>query len=488
MRRLRNPRLVRARGSNRSAFLPQRPVRSARIAASLAVIATALILAGCQSPASRTEALDRLFADLHERRLFDGAVAVSDKRGTFAKGYGYANVARSVPFAADTPTDGASLAKTFTAALLIAMEADGLVHLDDPAQFLLPELPYPTVTLRHLLSHTSGIPVRDYGFFDAYLMRDQIRTTETLLRVIAEQRPALVAQPGEAFDYSSFGYDLAALAAARAGGKPLAQLLAQKFFQPLGLSSAFLRPGRLDEFPGVRTLGYRHDGARTTLNDALDLEQFHGGSNIYISARDLAKWNASFIEGRVLPPRALERALQAARVGSAPSGLTLGSWYRSADGSAFWYSGHLQGFHNEVFRDIRSGASIVYVSNNTVEPWLQKAIVRAVADVLAGGPGERLVPPATDDVSKNERVSLVGTWVMAKGERIVIQSSGETLQVERFGVRYRIVQVAARAFYVPGLDLVLGFARRQDGSFDRIHVSTNVDEQWGERLRDRLTQ
>jgi CubicO group peptidase (beta-lactamase class C family) len=67
------------------------------------------------------EQLEALFADLHGRGLFEGAVVVSDRRGVvFEKGYGYADAARQVPFTPDTPADGGSLAKTFTAALLIA--------------------------------------------------------------------------------------------------------------------------------------------------------------------------------------------------------------------------------------------------------------------------------------------------------------------------------------------------------------------------------
>lgn len=88
----------------------------------------------------------------------------------FEKAYGLADAARRVPFSPDAPTDGASLAKTFTAALLLDMQKARQLDLDQPVQLLLPELPYPSVTLRHLLSHTSGIPVtRNYDFFDPYV-------------------------------------------------------------------------------------------------------------------------------------------------------------------------------------------------------------------------------------------------------------------------------------------------------------------------------
>ena len=448
------------------------------LAAFAAFVVLALVPAGCRTTATDADVaprLDALFRDLHERGLFDGAVVVANAdRIVWEHGIGFANAERQVRFTPDTPADGASLAKTFTAALVLGLQAQGKLDLDAPARRLLPELPYPEITLRHLLSHSSGIPVLDYDYFDKLIPPDRIRTTEGLLAVIAEQNPPLAFEPGTAFEYSSFGYDLAALAAGRAAGKPYAELLHERFFQPLGIDSAFVRPGRLSAFPGIRTLGYRRDSGTLVLNEVFDFEGFHGGSNIYISARDLHQWNASLFD------KAPPLALQFARIDNHPSGLTLGSWYRTDDGSAFWYSGHLQGFHSEVFRDVRSRRSIVYVSNNTIEPWMQKGVIRAVSAILDGHDSRPLMPPATDDVRKEERESLAGAWVLPDGTTFTIEDSNGRIDVRQNEVRYRMVQISPRAFYVPGLDWMIGFAR-DSNSFDRIHVESNVREQWGQR-------
>ena len=437
----------------------------------------ALVPASCRTTADADVArrLDALFRDLHERGLFDGAVVVANGgRIVWKNGFGFANAERQVRFTPDTPADGASLAKTFTAALVLMLHAEGRLGLDEPARRFLPELPYPDITLRHLLSHSSGIPVLDYDYFDKLIPPDRIRTTEGLLAVLAERNPPLAFEPGTAFEYSSFGYDLAALAASRAAGKSYAELLNERFFRPLGIESAFVRPGRLSAFPGIRTLGYRRDAGTLVLNEVFDFEAFHGGSNIYISARDLHRWNASLFDK--LP----SGALQFARIGNHPSGLTLDSWYRTDDDGVVWYSGHLQGFHSEVFRDMWSRRSIIYVSNNTIEPWMQKGVIRAVSAILDGHDPRPLVPPATEDVRKEERESLAGAWSLSDGTTFRIESSNGRIDVRQNGVRYRMVQISPRAFYVPGLDWMIGFAR--DGnSFDRIHVESNVREQWGQR-------
>jgi N-acyl-D-amino-acid deacylase len=441
------------------------------------VLALALIAGACATRTDVRPHLDRFVTDLHARGLFSGAVVVGDERGVvWEGGFGFANIEHQVQFTPSTPADSGSLAKTFTAALVIALDHEGVLRLDEPLQRLLPELPYETITLRQLLSHSSGIPVLDYDFFDRDLPPPAVRTTEALLGVIASRKPPLRFEPGTQFEYSSFGYDLAALAAARATGRSYGELLAERYFRPLGFESTFLRPARLHEFPGVRTLGYRMAGGRTSVHDVFDFEAFHGGSNIYISARDLHRWNAMFFDdtdrGAVL---------DLATIGGRPSGLTLGSWYRSKDGSQFSYAGHLQGFHDEVFRDLRSMHSIVYVSNNTMEMWAQHALVRGLRRILAGEHQPPVQKPPIEPVARDQHASLKGRWLIEDGETVVIDDAAGYLRIEKNGVRYRMVQVDATTFYVPGLDLVLGFAREGDGSFARIYSSTNFTEGWGGR-------
>ena len=425
--------------------------------------------------------IDALVADLHQRGLFDGAVVVGDARSIlYEQGFGDANIERGVAFTPDTPADGASLAKTFTAALLLALQSEGRLKLDDPVQRYLPELPYGDITLRHLLSHSSGLPVADYDYFDPFLPKSEVRTTERLVAVLNEQRPALRFAPGTAFEYSSFGYDVAALAAGRAAASTYAALLRERVFGPLGITSAFVRPGRFADFPGVRSLGYRRANGKPELNDVFEGEGFHGGSNIYISARDLHRWNLSFLTSPVLEPSALSAALDFARIGTAESGLTLGNWYRTPDSSAFWYSGHLQGFHSEVFRDMRARQSIVYVSNNTMPSWLQKAFVRAINAILDGADAPMMNGPAVDDVAPEDLAALTGTW-KAEGEPPSIERTGDHLSMMHNGVGYRMVQVERRMFYVPGLDCMVGFAKNPSGAFTKLYISSNVSERWASR-------
>jgi hypothetical protein len=248
----------------------------------------------------------------------------------------------------------------------------------------------------------------------------------------------------------------------------------------------------------VRTLGYRREGERLVVNDVFEGEAFHGGCNVYISARDLDRWNASFLRAGRLPPAVLAADLSGALIGVDParspaaagrSGLTLGSWYRRADDSAFWYSGHLQAFHSEIYRDVPRGWSIVYTSNNTIDPWMQKGLVRAIVAVLEGRVPVPPAIPAVESIAARALPGLAGRYEMPGGEALVVEAAPDGLRVVRDGVTYRVHRIASDAFYIPGLDFVLGFARAEPARDARpawkVFVSSNVAESWGTTGRRR---
>jgi len=106
-----------------------------------------------------------LMRPLAAQGLFQGAVVIMrGGRVEHAAGFGFADIERGVAFTADTPMDGGSLAKPFTATALLMLAAEGRIDLDAPVQALLPTYPHRATRLRHLLAHSAGLP--DYDWFD----------------------------------------------------------------------------------------------------------------------------------------------------------------------------------------------------------------------------------------------------------------------------------------------------------------------------------
>ena len=135
------------------------------------------------------ERADRRLDTLHARGLFAGAVVLGrGEEELYARGFGPANRAAGVPFTPDTPADGASIAKTLTAAAVFMLVDEGRVRLDDPVTTYVPEYPHPDTRVRDLLSHSSGLPEIEYDFLEGLVPKDSVKTTLRLRGLRAAPR------------------------------------------------------------------------------------------------------------------------------------------------------------------------------------------------------------------------------------------------------------------------------------------------------------
>jgi CubicO group peptidase (beta-lactamase class C family) len=204
-----------------------------------------------------------------------------------SQGYGLADVGRGVAITPRTPFDVGSIAKQFTAAVVVRLAGRGRLSLDDPLRKHLPELPayLQPVTLRHLIHHTGGL--RDYLNLWILAGRDFAgpASLEDAVATITRQR-ALNFNPGERFLYSNSGYILLGLMAGRVSGKPFADLARDEIFKPLGMAgTAFgsAPPGQAEGYM-PRVMGMR------PVRSAFALV---GDGGLRSNAEDLARWAAS---------------------------------------------------------------------------------------------------------------------------------------------------------------------------------------------------
>ncbi|WP_088280514.1 serine hydrolase [Ideonella sp. A 288] len=421
------------------------------------VLVAALALAGCASPPPPVaERADVLMRELVQRHRFQGAV-VMGRGGTveYAAGFGWADVERQRPFTPDTPTDGASMAKTFTAAALLMLANEGRVDLDMPVRDILPEFPHARTRVRHLLAHSAGLV--DYDWLDQRVGPGQPRTNASHLALLARDAPVPHFEPGSAFTYDNVAYDVAAMVIERRAGKAYADVIAERFSLPLGLA-AFVRPARFADWQGPRTRGYRRTAEGWKDHDAHDHEGFHGGANLYLSARDLQRWVAGYAE--VVGAATARAALASARLDDGrATGISLGSWYVSPDGTRRYYTGSHNGFFSFGYADHARNLSIAWVANDAPPSWLQPALSRALVAIAEGRAPERLVaPPVPDavaDPSGRYRVSGVGD--------VIVHRDGQQLRVRHRRVDYQGFPVARGVYYVPGLDAYLRFAADPQG-------------------------
>lgn len=324
-------------------------------------------------------------ADMRRQRIPGVSVAVL--RGdsvVLMRGWGQSNVELHVAATDSTVYQSGSLGKQFTAALVLQLVRAGKLKLDDPIRRYLPDGPpsWDSITVRHLLTHTSGIP--DYTDSVVDLRRDY---TEAELVHVAAGLP-LQFHPGDHWRYSNTGYVLLGAIVRRVSGTFYGDLLRQRIFAPLGMGTARII-SEADIVPN-RAAGYRLSGD-TLLNQewvAPMLNTTADGS-LYLTVRDLARWVAGWDAGAVLDQADRDLAWTPVRLNDGTSYPYGFGWelneLRTVRRIA--HTGSWQGFKAALERFPASGLTVIVLAN------LAEGHPEAMALGIAGLFDPRLMPP-----------------------------------------------------------------------------------------------
>jgi CubicO group peptidase (beta-lactamase class C family) len=405
------------------------------------------------------ESAERIVQEFARDAHFNGAVVLMRNGAVvYERAVGLAQRSPDRPFTTDTPSDGGSLAKTITAALLYELVAEGRLRFDDPVVRHLPSYPYPKHTVLDLVSHRSGLP--DYGFFDADFKPGQARDTNDLLSVLARRKPKPVFAQGVQVEYDNLAFDLAALIAERVTGQKLASLFRERYFKRLGMDSTFARPARFADWPVARTVGYQLKNDKWQLFDVWDGEGFIGASNVQASARDWARWGDAFARGTVMPPERLAAGLREPMLNTGMDNkLSRLSWYCDSEQQRCHYTGVYNGFFSQVYWDRSRGDVVAYVSNSNLAPLRGVALTHALVDVLAGRePSTGLIQQPLR-IKKQDLPRWAGTYRAPEIGLLRITTSGGRAFVRvGTGELTSLFRVSAEVLYAPTLDLTFTFS------------------------------
>ena len=428
-----------------------------RLSATLALIVTGIASAFAQpTPSFPIEAVDRWIDELHAAHGFSGAVVIErDGNVVYSRGVGLANAETGRAFTPDTRTDGASLAKPFTAASLLMLVEGGAVDLKAPVRRYVSEYPDATTQVYDLLSHHAALP--DYGAFGPLLRAGKPVTTAAMLEEAG--RMATSAPPSDAtrFAYCNLCLDTAALVVERVTGKRFDQVLRQQIFSLIGIDKAIIRPARLSAMPADRAIGYRFRDGRRERFDAEDFEGFHGGSNLYASARDFARFARAFATKASRPAFSRQSLWLLVPPGDLASGLTLGNWYCVKFGERCYYTGAHRGFYNVMYFDRTKRLVVVYVSNSSIAPWLQPRITRELVAAAEGRSPSTPVEPKVVALTPQSLRSAAGKYdVPGAGRLVLFEEQDKAYLRAGAGTNYRLYPVSPTLLYAPGLDAYVG--------------------------------
>ncbi|HVT57823.1 MAG TPA: serine hydrolase [Thermoanaerobaculia bacterium] len=392
--------------SNPAASPTNRIPMNARGRRAAPLLAAAIVLAACASvPASQRAAPSRLDSYLRKRALggdFSGSVIV-ERNGRALLNHGYGK--------ADYELGGrnddrkifriGSLSKPFTAVAIMRLQEESKLSINDPlCRFLKPcPASWAPVTLRQLLSHTSGIP----DYFGEVSAGPTSKMRDLIDQVIhAHLASTLVSEPGASFRYSNFGYLLLGYVCEVVSGQPWELVLRSRIFEPAGMVDTgyddiyAVVPGRVrgyDRANGViRNIVYKDHGA------------FAAGG-LRSTARDLLAWQYALAQGKLLRASSLEEMFTAVRDDYALGWQSISLFRRRVVN----HTGEIDGFasHLAYYRD--DGLVIIVLSNFIDEPAkttacdLARIVFGEGATVLDRRPSP--TPPSGEQLDR-----LVGTY------------------------------------------------------------------------------
>lgn len=245
--------------------------------------------------------IEKLFKASAER--MPGAVmgVIVDGELVWVKAAGIRETDSKAPVTPETVFRIASMTKSFTAMAVLKLRDEGKLSLDDPVARYVPafaDLAYPTsdsptITIRHLLTHSEGFP-EDNPWGD----RQLAQTDETMRAWMKAGIPFSTA-PGTAFEYSNYGFAILGQVVAKASGKPYADYVRDNILRPLGMNASTFE---MSEVPRERiALGYRREGETWQPEPILAHGSFGSMGGLWTTAPDLARYVAFLLAA--FPPR-----------------------------------------------------------------------------------------------------------------------------------------------------------------------------------------
>ncbi|CAN7466686.1 serine hydrolase domain-containing protein [Massilia sp. LjRoot122] len=258
------------------------------------------VLLPSTTPATSVEQqVDALFAKWNRTDVPGASVVViRDGKVVLSKSYGMADLERGVPITSQTVFNVGSVAKQFTAFAIQLLVQDGKLALDDDMRKYLPELPdlKQTITIRHLLHHTSGMRDSSNLLSLAGWRYEDVAMPEDMLTMLKNQRKLNFA-PGTEHLYSNGGYIVLAAIVERVSGQPLSKFAKERIFDPLGMKHTRFQTHISDLVPNrAQSYVLAPGGAYKNLptNNISP-----GPGNLLTTAEDLALWDRNFDDGRI---------------------------------------------------------------------------------------------------------------------------------------------------------------------------------------------
>jgi CubicO group peptidase (beta-lactamase class C family) len=438
-------------------------------------IALTAFPAVAQQPAPNTARMDQIASAYYEHKQFMGSVLVMrGDQALFEKSYGYANLEWDTPFTPDAKFRLGSLTKQFTAASIMLLQERGTLKTSDLISQHLPYTPaaWSKITIRNLLTHTSGIP----NFTDVpdYMSRVALLPTTPAKLYLGFRDKPLDFQPGEKFSYSNSNYILLGMIVEEASGMTYADFIQKNLFGPLHMDDTGVDSNA--RILHHRVYGYSKAGDKIVNADYADMTVPYAAGALYSTTHDLATWNSALYGGKVLKPESLTEMTTPYK-----SNYAYGLGVKTVDGNKrIEHGGGIEGFTTYLLYVAGDKLSVVVLNN------LESAAPGEIAADLASiAYGNNVVLPwerKAIQVAPGELSQFTGVYAITPAHRLTITVAGDHLEAQGAGQPpITLAAESATKFFSIEPDLEIEFFKNPEGKVDHLVLHQGGQELTGKK-------
>ena len=360
----------------------------------------AILSASCQKKeAVRTEnssIQDQLDSLVNTVPDFSGVILFAEQgKPVFERSIGYRNFDTRIPIESTDIFELASVSKQFTAMTIMMLKEKGLLDYDELIEKYLPNLPYKGITIRHLLTHTSGLPDY-YALMDEYWDKSKVATNRDIIDYLVKYAPPKNFEPGEKYLYSNTGYVLLGSITEAVAGQDFIDFCQQTIFDPLQMTSTGIRSNaQKDELVNMayghifveEKNKYMRADSFPNSNYTIWLGGRKGPGRVSSTAADLLKWDQALLKNELVDKATMNEAFTPTALNDGTISNYGFGWGINPDselGKIVLHTGSNPGYKTIIVRYLDAEKTLIMLNNNAHPQFedLRKTIDRLIADKI----------------------------------------------------------------------------------------------------------
>ncbi|HAF29740.1 MAG TPA: serine hydrolase [Bacteroidales bacterium] len=330
----------------------------------------------------KAQKIDSIMQISTKQYYFNGNVLVAYKGNCiYNESFGYADMSRRTKLEKDDIFQLASVSKQFTAMAVMILKEKNLLNYDDSVTKFIPEFPYPRITIRMLLNHTSGLP-NYYWLVEHHWHEKKSPVNEDIIKMLAAHKLNLYFTPGRRWNYSNTGYVVLASIVERITEKDFADFVHENIFEPLKMNNSFVYSSSSVSIKKDHLTGYYYRGRRYRMIPETVNDGAVGDKGVYSTTEDLFKWDQALYHNKLVSSETFNEAISTFKLRDKyeiPYGFGFRIRERN-DKKIAYHHGKWNGFRTSLLRYVEDTNTVIVLNHTSSS--LNYSIIREIQQVL----------------------------------------------------------------------------------------------------------